>query len=72
MLVKEDLHSTKNEILDKYSCDVIHRSYVKRDCERRTLQEILERYVFLISLCEMLLISACVFSKQFFKEKGRT
>ena len=32
-------------------------------------QEILERYVFLISLCEKLLISACVFSKQFFKEK---
>ena len=69
MLVKEDLRSTKNELLDKYSSHVIHRSYVKRDCERRTLQEILERYVFLISLCEMLLISACVFSKQFFKEK---
>ena len=69
MLVEEDLRSTKNELLDKYSSHVIHRSYVKRDCERRTLQEILERYVFLISLCEMLLISACVFSKQFFKEK---
>ena len=33
---------------------------------------ILQRHVFLISLCEMLLISACVFSRQFFKEKGRT
>ena len=33
---------------------------------------ILQRHVFLISLCEMLLISACVFSKQFFKEKWRT
>ena len=30
---------------------------------------ILQHHVFLISLCEMLLISACVFSKQFFKEK---
>ena len=28
-------------------------------------------YVFLISLCEMLLISAGVFSKQFFKKKVR-
>ena len=31
--------------------------------------KILQRYVFLISLREMLLISACVFSKQVFKEK---
>ena len=56
MLVKVDLRSTKNELLDKYSSHVIHRSYVKTDCES-------------LSLCEMLLISACVFSKQFFKEK---
>ena len=61
MLVKEDLRSTKNELLDKYSSHVIHRSYVRGDCQRQT--------PFLISLCEMLLISACVFSKQFFKEK---
>ena len=32
-------------------------------------RKILQRYVFLISLREMLLISACVFSKQVFKEK---
>ena len=70
MLVKEDLPSTKNEILDKYSSDVIHRSYVNRDCQRQ--MEILQHHVFLISLCEMLLISAGVFSKHFFKEKGRT
>ena len=70
MLVKEDLRSTKNELLDKYSSHVIHRSYVKRDCQRRTFScNFTTRYVFLISLCEMLLISACVFSKQFFKEK---
>ena len=28
--------ATKNEILDKYSSHVIHRSYVKRDCQRQT------------------------------------
>ena len=37
MLVKEDLRSTKNELLDKYSNHVIHRSYVERDCQRQTL-----------------------------------
>ena len=37
MLVEEDLRSTKNELLDKYSSHVIHRSYVKGDCQRRTL-----------------------------------
>ena len=35
----------------------------------KRFQEILQSYVFLISLFEMLLISVCVFSKQFFKEK---
>ena len=34
----------------------------------KRFQEILQCYVFLISLCKMLLISACVFSKQFFKK----
>ena len=70
MLVKEDLRSTKNEILDKYSSDVIHRSYVNRDCQRQMPSG--NFTIIKISLCEMLLISACVFSKQFFKEKGRT
>ena len=37
MLVKKDLRSTKNELLDKYSSHIIHQSYVKRDCRRRTL-----------------------------------
>ena len=37
MLVKKDLRSTKNELLDKYSSQIIHQSYVKRDCRRRTL-----------------------------------
>ena len=68
MLVKEDLHSTKNELLDKYSSYVIHWSYVRRDVKRNALMEFYN-YVFLISLCEMLLIPARVFSKQFFKEK---
>ena len=36
---------------------------------KRNANGILQRYVFLISLCEMLLIPARVFSKQFFKEK---
>ena len=72
MLVKEDLRSTKNEILDKYSSDVIHRSMSIETVKGKCLQEILQHHVFLISLCEMLLISACVLSKQFFKEKGRT
>ena len=34
--MKKDLRSTKNELLDKYSSHVIHRSYVKRDCQRQT------------------------------------
>ena len=37
MLVKEDLRSTKNALLDKDSSHVIHRSYVKGDCQRQTL-----------------------------------
>ena len=68
MLVKEDLCSTKNELLDKYSSHVIHRSYVKRDCQRRTLSGNFTMLPFLESLSEMLLISACVFSKQFSKK----
>ena len=39
MLVKEDLRSTKNELLDKYSSHVIHRSYVKRDFQRQMPSE---------------------------------
>ena len=35
----------------------------------KRFQEILQRYVFSVSLCEMLLISAGVFSKHFSKEK---
>ena len=35
----------------------------------KRFQEILQRYVFSVSLCEMLLISASVFSKHFSKEK---
>ena len=68
MLVKEDLRSTENELLDKYSSYVIHRSYVRRDSQKNALMEFYN-YVFLISLCEMLLIPARVFSKQFSKEK---
>ena len=36
MIVREDLRSTKNALLDKYSSHVIQRSYVKRDCQRQT------------------------------------
>ena len=35
----------------------------------KRFQEILQRYVFLISLCETFLISAIMFSKHFFEEK---
>ena len=35
----------------------------------KRFQEILQQYVFSVSLCEMLLISAGVFSKHFSKEK---
>ena len=69
MLVKGDLRSTKNELLEKYykSCNP---SVV---CQERLLKAnaFMEfyNYVFLISLCEMLLIPARVFSEQFFKEK---
>ena len=68
MLVREDLRSTKNELLDEYSSHVIHRSYVKRDCQRRTLSENFTMLTFRESLSEMLLISACVFGKQFSKK----
>ena len=68
MLVKEDLRSTKNELLDEYSSHVIHRSYVKRDCQRRTLSGNFTMLPFRGSLSEMLLISACVFGKQFSKK----
>ena len=70
MLVREDLRSTKNELLDEYSSHVIHRSYVKRDCQRRTLSGNFTMLPFLESLSEMLLISACVFSKQFSKKSN--
>ena len=70
MLVKEDLRLTKNELLDQYSSHVIHRSYVKRDCERRTLSGNFTMLPFLESLSEMLLISARVFSKQFSKKSN--
>ena len=72
MLVREDLRSTKNELLDEYSSHVIHRSYVKRDCQRRTLSGNFTMLPFRESLSEMLLISACVFGKQPFKEERRT
>ena len=68
MLVREDLRSTKNELLDEYSSHVIHRSYVKRDCQRRTLSGNFTMLTFRESLSEMLLISACVFGKQFSKK----
>ena len=68
MLVREDLRSTKNELLDEYSSHVIHRSYVKRDCQRRTLSGNFTMLPFRESLSEMLLISACVFGKQFSKK----
>ena len=68
MLVKEDLHSTKNELLNKYSSHVIHQSYVGRDCLKANAFMEFYKYVFMISLCEMLLIPARVFSKQFSKK----
>ena len=64
MLVREDLRSTKNELLDEYSSHVIHRSYVKRDCQRRTLSG----NFTMLPFREMLLISACLFGKQFSKK----
>ena len=36
MIVRADLHSTKYELFEKYSSHVIHRSYIKRDCQRQT------------------------------------
>ena len=68
MLVREDLRSTKNELLDEYSSHVIHRSYVERDCQRRTLSGNVTMLPFSESLSEMLLISAYVFGKQFSKK----
>ena len=68
MLVREDLRSTKNELPDEYSSHIIHRSYVKRDCQRRTLSGNFTMLPFSESLSEMLLISAFVFGKQFSKK----
>ena len=42
MLVKEDLRSTENELLDKYSSYVIHRSYVRRDSQKKRFNGILQ------------------------------
>ena len=69
MLVKEDLRSTKNEILDRCLSHVIPSVECQETVKGKRFQEILQSYVFLISLFETLLISVCVFSKQFFKEK---
>ena len=35
----------------------------------KCLQEILQHHVFLVSLCEMLLISACVLANNFLKKR---
>ena len=69
MLVKGDLRSTKNELLNKYSSHVIHRSYVKIACQRQALSENFRTLRFLDKSLGNVLISAFVFSKQFFKEK---
>ena len=68
MLVEVDLRSTKNELLDKYSSHVIHRSYVKRDCQRRTLSGNFRTLRFLDKSLGNVLISAFVLSKHFSKK----
>ena len=44
MLVREDLRSTKNELLDEYSCHVIHRMSREIVKDER-FQEILQCYL---------------------------
>ena len=41
----------------------------KETVKGKRFQEILQRYVFSVSLCEMLLISVSVFKQTFFQRK---
>ena len=68
MLVKEDLRSTKNELLNKYSSHVIHRSYVKMACQRQALSGNFRTLRFLDKSLGNVLISAFVLSKHFSKK----
>ena len=69
MLAKEDLRSTKNELFYKHSSHVVRRSYVKIACQRKTLSRNFKTLRFLDKSLGNGLISACVLSKHFFKEK---